>query len=402
MQLAAHEHALPAIERSLEGRAWIWRASSVAAAAALPWGAGLGRFSAVYLGAQGAALASYAPAAAARLFVNATTAHNDWLQVLVESGAPGLLLLGATIAAGIRRSWRAESFSGLATFVTLGLAALGDCPLRQPAVVVILALAIAALPAHAPAAGDAPLRLSRAFAGAPRITAAVVPCAALPRARAVGLPTGLYLGLAPPLLAIALSTWLGARTAAAARDRPPDEGVALLTRAAAIDPRSGEIALERGIALVAIGRADAALDDFERARRFAPGVGVEIATGNAFVLLDDPRQAVAAYARALRFAPGSFRAHANLASALAMLGRRDESAAELQIARSLFPGHLALAGIADSLRRAPDDAVVKELRRAVRSRRGDGRARWSGPRRPKRAAGSWARAGSRVGSRAVG
>jgi tetratricopeptide (TPR) repeat protein len=319
---AAAAGGAAAIQRSFEGRLWIWRVSAAAAAQALPWGAGLGRFSHAYLDAQGEALSSLAPAAAARHFVNATTAHDDWLQVAVESGLPGLALLAGTMVAGFL-AWRRHNGAGAATFVVLAICAAGDCPLRQPAVVIILALVIAAAPgaraaaplAHAPAA----LRL--------------VPFA-----------------LAAPLLASAAATWLGARQAALARALAPDARLALLGRAADIDRDSPEIAGERGIAWLESGEAEAAAAELERARALRPGLGVELARGNALLLLHRPEQAAAAYGRALRLHPGSFRAHANLASALLTVGRANEAAAHLKIARALAPGHPAIEELADRLR----------------------------------------------------
>ena len=58
-----------------------------------------------------------------------------------------------------------------------------------------------------------------------------------------------------------------------------------------------------------------------------------------------PGPAAAAFERALRLDPGSFRAHANLVLALRQLGRGAEADLHLGEARALWPNHPALAAI---------------------------------------------------------
>src|SRR6185295_10929928 len=111
--LLAHGPAL----RSLAGRFWIWRVAARAATGALPWGDGLGSFPRLFLDRQGDALAGLQPAEAARRFVNATTAHDDWLELTAELGLPGLLLFASTIGAGVIACRRAGARAEAATLV---------------------------------------------------------------------------------------------------------------------------------------------------------------------------------------------------------------------------------------------------------------------------------------------
>ena len=83
---------------SLAGRAWIWRLAARAAMDSFPFGAGVGAFPALFLEQQGQALAALPAGEAARRFVNATTAHSDWLETAVETGLPGVIALGGALA----------------------------------------------------------------------------------------------------------------------------------------------------------------------------------------------------------------------------------------------------------------------------------------------------------------
>jgi tetratricopeptide (TPR) repeat protein len=92
---------------ALAGREWIWRMTANAASGALPFGAGLGGFGHAYLDAQGVALAGRTPAEAARSFVNATSAHEEYLQAAAESGPFAALALVAWLLYGSARGWLA-------------------------------------------------------------------------------------------------------------------------------------------------------------------------------------------------------------------------------------------------------------------------------------------------------
>src|SRR5262252_2578956 len=192
--------------RALGGRIWIWRIAARAAVGALPLGDGLGTFPGRFLEQQGEALAGLPTAEAARRFVNATSAHDDWLETAVETGLPGLLLLAAAIGAGIAACRRAGARAEAATLIAFAVAALADSPLRQPAVLAPVVLALAS--------GPRTVTLStRSRRGLPAVVAAGLLAAAA-------------------LLPIAGSRWLGARLATRARDADPNQKVALLSRAA--------------------------------------------------------------------------------------------------------------------------------------------------------------------------
>lgn len=91
-------------------------------------------------------------------------AHNDFLEIVLTAGAPGLLLLVAAIGWWVWRSvgaWRNNAVLpklGSATLLLILLASIVDYPARTP---IIMALAtIAAIWLEATGAGEAPLRSS--------------------------------------------------------------------------------------------------------------------------------------------------------------------------------------------------------------------------------------------------
>lgn len=331
-----------------EGRNWIWQASADAAAAALPLGVGLGGFAHAYLDAQGERLAGLDAPTASRRFLNATTAHNDWIQAAVEGGAPGLLLLAAAIGAGLSGARRGQWRGGAASLVAFAICGLGDSPMHQPAAAALVALTLGAARAPSPGvagAGGASGRARRR-----------------PRPRGPGARRALLIGAlvaAAILLAAAARSWIAARWVSAARDAAPATRVSLLERAARLDPWNGEAALSLGLARLELGDAAGALPELLRSRELLANVGTEVAIGNAQVALGEPERAAAAYARALRWSPGSFRAHANAVEAMVRLGRLDEADRHLAAARSLWPGHPKLGPITERLRRARVDAGTR-------------------------------------------
>jgi len=305
---------------ALAGRVWIWGLAARAAAGALPWGDGLGTFPARFLATQGDALSGLPAPEAARQFVNATSAHDDWLETAVEMGVPGLLLLAGAVGAGIIACRRAGARAEAATLIAFAVAAVADNPLKQPAVLAPVALALAGAP-RTVLLWDRPRRAGPVIVGAGLLAAAA-------------------------LLPIAASSWLGAHLATRARDADPQRKVALLSRAAEIDRRSGEIAFALGLARLEYGQPDAAIAELERSRSLLPQVAVEVALGNAHLRAGATADAVTSYERALRLDPGSFRAHTNLAVALRRLGRDGEAERHLHSARLVWPHHPALAEIA--------------------------------------------------------
>jgi O-antigen ligase len=131
-------------------RQQIWTTTIAAARNYAPVGSGLGTFEPVYRMAEDASKVD-------RTFVN--RAHNDWLQVALELGLPGLLLLLAFAFWWVRRAvalWRWHNddlFARAATIASAALLAhsLVDYPLRTGANSVVLAACLALMAGARPA-----------------------------------------------------------------------------------------------------------------------------------------------------------------------------------------------------------------------------------------------------------
>jgi hypothetical protein len=344
--------ALGPARASWAGRLWIWRAATSVALHHLPLGVGLGDYHAAFLDEQGARLSALAAEQAATLFVNATTAHGDWVEALATGGLPGAMLLGVALGAAFsatRRRWPAAAASLLVTAV----AALGDSVLEQPAVLVMVALVLGASSAGGGASGQT--------SAAP---------ASRRRAIGLGLTHAAAWTATMLLLPFALRAWLAERALGAADRLDPGAREAAIARATRIDPRSGLAWLRLGIARLEAGEPRRALDALTRSRHRLPGVGTEIALGNALVGLERLPEAVAAYDRAIRYHPGSFRARLNRAEAARLRGDLDAAARDLAIARRLQPGHPKIAIATERLRRA-QIAEATGLTPAAPARPGD-------------------------------
>ena len=315
---------------SIAGRAWIYRAALAASGRALPLGHGLGRFGHAFLDAQGESLQRLPPAEAARRFVNATTAHNDVLQAAVESGPLAALLLAAAVVAAAVAHLRGGWLAGAAVFVALGVTMLGDSPLRQPAVVILAALALGALPRR-----GARVRL---------------PFAAR---RAALVALGALMSWS---LTASVRSWIATTVRVAARESAPSARLRELARSASIDRGSGEAWLDLGLAELALGDAEPALRHLERSRGLLANVGTDIALGEALLASDDAERALAAYRRALARNPGSARAHAGVAEAQRALGRLDQAEEAATVARNLLPGDARVRALLDRIREARMDA----------------------------------------------
>ncbi|MEO0981645.1 MAG: O-antigen ligase family protein [Pseudomonadota bacterium] len=107
-----------------------------------PWGAGLGVYEALYPLHE-------PPGPPSKYFVNA--AHNDYLQVLIELGAAGGLLVAGCLVWTGRLIWRAWAYGDplqRAASIALGVIALHsavDYPLRTPAIAMLAAACLAVL-----------------------------------------------------------------------------------------------------------------------------------------------------------------------------------------------------------------------------------------------------------------
>jgi O-antigen ligase len=319
---------------SLHGRAHIWRCSLLAAEQALPFGAGLGRFAHSFLDTQGRVLGALSPAAAARRFANATTAHDDALELAVEAGPIAALFFVAFVVLAVRDALRARWAAGAATLVAFGVASLGDSPLHQPAVVILVALVTAGLPARR--------RLK-----APRT---VLRLAAL---------AGFV--LVAGLLAVSTRAWLGTRARTLADDRVGPARIAALARSLAIDPTAGETLLDLGLAELTAGDADRALLHLDRSRALLANVGTDVAVGDALLALGDAPSASRSFRAALLRYSGSLRARAGLAEALRIERRFDEAEHEAEIARSLAPGDPVVRDLVDRIHEARMDDEAADV-----------------------------------------
>jgi O-antigen ligase len=117
-----------------------------------PWGAGAGAFREVYEANEPTSLLMH-------FYMN--QAHNDWLDVALTGGLPGLAIAAAAICAWLARAatvfkgeapddFQALRAAGLTVLLILALASLSDYPARTPALACLIALASvwAALPAQ--------------------------------------------------------------------------------------------------------------------------------------------------------------------------------------------------------------------------------------------------------------
>ena len=308
---------------SIAGRMWIWNASLEAAKTALPLGTGLGGFAHAYLDAQGTALAGLPVTEASRRFQNATTAHQEWIQALVETGPVGLSLLALALGSAMLDAIRRRDASMTGTWVALIVCCFGDSPLRQPAIVLLMGLCFAA-------------QRRRWWKRATPALGATFVASSM-------------------LLAVGVAAWLACRWETAARDALPGEQEAGLERAVQLDDRSGQAALSLGLLWLETGDARGALTMLALSRDRLANVGTDVAMGNAWMQLREPAKAERSYVRALQRHPGSFRAHANQVEALRAQGKLEEAEQHLAVARRLYPGHPKLSEMEEALRRARQD-----------------------------------------------
>jgi len=117
-----------------------------------PWGAGAGAFREVYEANEPTSLLM-------DFYMN--QAHNDWLDVALTGGLPGLAIAAVAMCAWLARAatvfkgeapddFQALRAAGLTVLLILALASLSDYPARTPALACLIALASvwAALPAQ--------------------------------------------------------------------------------------------------------------------------------------------------------------------------------------------------------------------------------------------------------------
>jgi hypothetical protein len=306
-----------------QGRVWIWKTSASVATEDFPLGTGMGRFPHRFLEVQGTKLTGMEPNVASRTFANATTGHNEFVQIAAELGPLGLIMFVVALGASVLSARRSRWAGAVASLVALAVCAWGDSPLRQPAIVGVFGLLIGALPART--------ALNLVW---------------LKRAAVVG-------ALASAVtLAGSVSTWMSSRWQTRARSEPAEEAIVTLQRATRADPTSGEAALALGLAWLEVADTARAIGQLERSKARLANVGTEIALGNAFLRASRVAEAVDAYERAIALHPGAFRAHANLGEALRLMGRLDDAGKHLAIARSLWPGSPHLPELEERLKDA--------------------------------------------------
>jgi O-antigen ligase len=126
-------------DMSLQSRLEIWRASAPLAQDVFPFGSGLGSFEQLFHLYEN-------PSETTRTYVN--HAHNDYLELVIELGIPGAVLVLASLAWWARQlvfAWRsplASRFARAATIVSGAILAqsLVDYPLRTGAIASLFAL----------------------------------------------------------------------------------------------------------------------------------------------------------------------------------------------------------------------------------------------------------------------
>jgi O-antigen ligase len=129
---------------SLQSRLEIWRASAPLARDMLPLGSGLGSFEHVFHLYEDVAETT-------RTYVN--HAHNDYLELIIELGLPGGVLILAFFGwwiAQLLLAWRSphgDRFARAATIVSGAMLAqsLVDYPLRTSAIATLFGLCLALL-----------------------------------------------------------------------------------------------------------------------------------------------------------------------------------------------------------------------------------------------------------------
>jgi tetratricopeptide (TPR) repeat protein len=314
--------------QALSGRVWIWQHSARAARDALPFGVGLGRFAHAYLDAQGEALMELSPPRAARRFINATTAHNEYLQAALESGPIAAFLLGAALLLAARAHARWCWPAAAAALGVCALTSFADSPLRQPAIAILVGLLLGVN-------RGATLRQRRRL---------------LPTLFALAT-----LGLLALLTRDALRGWLGTRERTIALDGDPLVRTSRLAKSARLDPASGETALALGLTQLDSGDARVARDTLERADVLFADTATRVALGRAELALSREGSAARAFERALAWNSGSFRARLGLAETHFRRGRLDDAEREATTARLLLPGDPRGRELLDAIREAKMD-----------------------------------------------
>ena len=130
------------VSTSVQSRAAIWSRTSDAVGEHLPWGSGLGTFEPIYRQQED-------PAAVNAEYVN--HAHNDYLELALELGVPGIMLMALLLAwwaVAAFKQWTSPLSTPFGRAATIASAAIlahsaVDYPLRTGAIAAIFGAAIA-------------------------------------------------------------------------------------------------------------------------------------------------------------------------------------------------------------------------------------------------------------------
>ena len=150
--------------------------------------------------------------------------------------------------------------------------------------------------------------------------------------------------------------------------RRPNDAVALLTRAIAINPDLALAHFNLGNALYDLGRRDEAGHAYARAAALAPDVApVQSSHGSMLRATGDTDAAVAAFARAIAADPGYAPAHNGLGNARRDQGRIEDAVAAFEQAIAIEPDYAeALLNLAAALLdRDETGAALARIERAI-------------------------------------
>jgi O-antigen ligase len=132
--------ALERFEAKDDPRRFIWDDASFSAGRYWPAGAGMGTFDEIYQIDE--SLENLTPRRAGR-------AHNDYIELTIEAGAPGLALAAAWLALLAWASWRARTaplrwaaWAGSAFLLAIALQSITDYPLRNQTILAFAGLAL--------------------------------------------------------------------------------------------------------------------------------------------------------------------------------------------------------------------------------------------------------------------
>jgi O-antigen ligase len=139
---AARDAAINRLDADAEDLRWqFWESIVAFLPQYLPWGSGVGSFVPVYqIHEPGGMLMPG--------YVN--QAHNDWLDLALTSGAPGIILAAIAVALFARATGAALVApgitghirrAGIGTILVLAFASLSDYPVRTPLISALFAIA---------------------------------------------------------------------------------------------------------------------------------------------------------------------------------------------------------------------------------------------------------------------